>query len=204
MHGTWKCRIFLLTDQPFCNFGLRWRYGIMYSFICLYCFSLSLQNFLLFSRHKLPHMGNTESSPDDAYESSSRQPASAYGGYPVETGYRPQSPEHATSSTQTNNQHHTHTSSHARTSMSTNYRKKQHSAYIADKFNSLDEVSFPLTVVLLLWLNVCLVDTFTKLVLTSINLTEHRNSVVIPFAFSFFSTIVVLNYENRSSIYDWV
>lgn len=85
-------------------------------------------------------MGNTESSPDDANESSSRQPASAYGGYPVETGYRPQSPEHATSSTQTNYQHHTHTSSHARTSMSTNYRKKQHSAYIADNFNSLDEV----------------------------------------------------------------
>lgn len=85
-------------------------------------------------------MGNAESSPGDAYESSSRQPASAYEGYPVETGYRPQSPEHATSSTQTNYQHHTHTSSHATTSTSTNYRKKKHSAYIADNFNSLDEV----------------------------------------------------------------
>ncbi|KAH6765479.1 Copine phospholipid-binding family [Perilla frutescens var. hirtella] len=102
-------------------------------------------------------MGNSESSPDDGgypVESSSRQPApyggypvedsarqpAPYGGYPVETGYRPQSPEHAaTSSTQTNYQH--HTPSHARTSMNTNsYRKKQHSAYIADNFDSLDEV----------------------------------------------------------------
>lgn len=86
-------------------------------------------------------MGNSESSPDDAYETSSRQPSAAvYGGYPADVGYRPRSPEHATSSMQANTQH--HTSSHTRTSANTNYRKKQHSAYIPDNFNSLDEVPF--------------------------------------------------------------
>ncbi|KAL1538989.1 E3 ubiquitin-protein ligase rglg3 [Salvia divinorum] len=82
-------------------------------------------------------MGNSESLPDD-YDNFSRQPAE-HGGYTVETGYRPQSPEHAKSSTQTSYQH--HTSLDTRNSMETsNYRKKQHSAYIADNFNSLDEV----------------------------------------------------------------
>lgn len=93
-------------------------------------------------------MGNSESSPDDAYENFPRQPSPPppHGGFPVETGYRPQSPEHASSSTQTSNQH--HASSHARTSTNTiNYRKKQHSAYIADNFNSLDEVFFSFTLV---------------------------------------------------------
>lgn len=85
-------------------------------------------------------MGNSESSPDDAYENFPRQPP-PHDGFPVETVYRPQSPEHATSSTQTSYQH--HASSHARSSTNTtNYRKKQHSAYIADNFNSLDEVYF--------------------------------------------------------------
>lgn len=95
-------------------------------------------------------MGNSESSPDDAYENFPRQPPPppSHGGFPVETGYRPQSPEHASSSTPTNYQ--PHVPSHARTSMNTtNYRKKQHSAYIADNFNSLDEVYFFLILVFL-------------------------------------------------------
>ncbi|KAK6150771.1 hypothetical protein DH2020_015703 [Rehmannia glutinosa] len=75
-------------------------------------------------------MGNSESSPDDTYDNFSRQPA-AY-------GYRPQSPEHSRSSTHANHQH--HPPAPATTSANTNYRKKQHSSYIADNFHSLDEV----------------------------------------------------------------
>ncbi|XP_057770161.1 E3 ubiquitin-protein ligase RGLG3 [Salvia miltiorrhiza] len=82
-------------------------------------------------------MGNSESSPEDEYENFSRQPA-VHGGYTVDAGYRPQSPEHATSSTPSSYQH--HIPSDTTTSTSTSYRKKQHSAYIADNFNSLDEV----------------------------------------------------------------
>lgn len=106
-------------------------------------------------------MGNSESSPDNAYENFSRQPA-AYREYSVDTGYQPQSPEHARSSTHTNYQDHPssharssqhtnyqdHTPSHAGTSVNTNYRKKQHATYIADNFNSLDEVPVSFGIVL--------------------------------------------------------
>ncbi|KAL8473511.1 hypothetical protein ACS0TY_029688 [Phlomoides rotata] len=82
-------------------------------------------------------MGNSESSPpDDGYEDFSRQPPS-YGGYAVDTAYRPHTPEHATTSTHTYHQHHP---THAGASINTSDRKKQHSAFIADNFNSLDEV----------------------------------------------------------------
>ncbi|PIN19925.1 putative E3 ubiquitin ligase [Handroanthus impetiginosus] len=113
-------------------------------------------------------MGNTESLADDESENFSRQPAT-YAGYLYDTGCRPQSPEHFGSSTHTNHQHHhpaqglsvdtgyqpqppervsssTHTNykhhppAPAGTSVNTNYGKKKHSAYIADNFNSLDEV----------------------------------------------------------------
>ncbi|CAA0839482.1 Copine (Calcium-dependent phospholipid-binding protein) family [Striga hermonthica] len=77
-------------------------------------------------------MGNSESSAaEDMYENNLGQPA-VYSGYSLYTEQRPQSPQHATSS-----RHH---ANHTQTSVNMNYRKKKHSAYIADNFNSLDEV----------------------------------------------------------------
>ncbi|KAL2241275.1 UNVERIFIED_CONTAM: E3 ubiquitin-protein ligase RGLG3 [Sesamum indicum] len=96
-------------------------------------------------------MGNSESSHDEDYENFSHQPA-PYAGYSVDTSYRPQSPEHARSSTHTNYQHHPparehhhtarehHHPARGGTSVNINHSKKQHSRYIADNFNSLDEV----------------------------------------------------------------
>ncbi|KAL0332631.1 UNVERIFIED_CONTAM: E3 ubiquitin-protein ligase RGLG3 [Sesamum calycinum] len=89
-------------------------------------------------------MGNSESSHDEDYENFSRQPA-PYTGYSVDTSYAPESPEHARSSTHTNYQHHPparehHHPARGGTSVNINHSKKQHSRYIADNFNSLDEV----------------------------------------------------------------
>ncbi|KAK4393749.1 E3 ubiquitin-protein ligase RGLG3 [Sesamum angolense] len=96
-------------------------------------------------------MGNSESSHDEDYENFSRQPA-PYTGYSVDTSNGPESPEHARSSTHTNYQHHPparehhhparehHHPAQGGTSVNINHSKKQHSRYIADNFNSLDEV----------------------------------------------------------------
>ncbi|KAG8383867.1 hypothetical protein BUALT_Bualt04G0058300 [Buddleja alternifolia] len=82
-------------------------------------------------------MGNSESSADEAYDNFSHQPA-AYAGYSADTGHQPQSPERSRSLPHTNYQH--HPPPHGGTSVNTNSRKKQHSSYIADNFNSLEEV----------------------------------------------------------------
>ncbi|KAL2521275.1 Copine (Calcium-dependent phospholipid-binding protein) family [Forsythia ovata] len=114
-------------------------------------------------------MGNSESSPDEVHDNFPHQPAT-FAEYSVNTGYRNQSPERERNSTNTSYQHHhatyagysdntgyrqqsperernlTDTSyqhrppSYAESSTNNNYRKKQHPAYIADNFSSLEEV----------------------------------------------------------------
>ncbi|KAK4490649.1 hypothetical protein RD792_001340 [Penstemon davidsonii] len=86
-------------------------------------------------------MGNSESSPDEAsYENYSHQQQDAHdeGFLANTTSHRPQSPEPSRTSTNIIKNRH-HAQAHVGTSVNTNYRR-QRSTYIADKFNSLEEV----------------------------------------------------------------
>ncbi|XP_051126651.1 E3 ubiquitin-protein ligase RGLG3 [Andrographis paniculata] len=83
-------------------------------------------------------MGNSESSPEDSHESFSHQPG-VHTGYSIDSGHRPQSPEHTRISRQMTHQYHD-PQPEPGTSANTKYRKRRQSAHIADNFNSLDEV----------------------------------------------------------------
>lgn len=82
-------------------------------------------------------MGNSESSPHESYENYPDQPNSNVGDT-VGTRNRPQSPEHARSSTQTSHQH--HPQAHTGASVNFNNKKNRHTGYIADNYDSLEEV----------------------------------------------------------------
>ncbi|XP_073038413.1 E3 ubiquitin-protein ligase RGLG3-like isoform X1 [Primulina eburnea] len=82
-------------------------------------------------------MGNSESSPDEPFENHPDQPNSNVG-YIVSTHNRPPSPEHPRSSTQTTHQH--HPQAYTGASVNDSHSKKRHTAYIADTYDSLEEV----------------------------------------------------------------
>lgn len=82
-------------------------------------------------------MGNGESSPVEFYENHPNQ-ENSNAGYTVSTRNRPPSPEDASGSTQTNHLH--HPQAHTGASVDVNHRKNRHTAYIADNYNSLEEV----------------------------------------------------------------
>lgn len=82
-------------------------------------------------------MGNSESSPRESYENYPDQPNSNVGDT-VSTHDQPQSPEHARSSTQTSHQH--HPQAHTGASVNFNNKKNRHTGFIADNYDSLEEV----------------------------------------------------------------
>ncbi|XP_073293698.1 E3 ubiquitin-protein ligase RGLG3-like [Primulina huaijiensis] len=82
-------------------------------------------------------MGNSESSPDEPYETFTRQ-LNVHENYPVDTDHQPRSSEHAQSSTHTTYSHHHPT--HSGASVNANNTKKKHPSSICDNFNSLKEV----------------------------------------------------------------
>ncbi|XP_073296472.1 E3 ubiquitin-protein ligase RGLG3-like isoform X4 [Primulina huaijiensis] len=82
-------------------------------------------------------MGNSESSPDEPYETFTRQ-LDMHENYLVDTGHQTRSSEHAQSSTHTAYRHHHPT--HSGASINANNTKKPHPSSISDNFNSLKEV----------------------------------------------------------------
>lgn len=82
-------------------------------------------------------MGNSESSTHESYENYPDQPNSNVGDT-VSTHDQPQSPEHARSSTQTSHQH--HPQAHTGASVNFNNKKNRRTGYIADNYDSLEEV----------------------------------------------------------------
>ncbi|XP_075514676.1 E3 ubiquitin-protein ligase RGLG3-like isoform X5 [Primulina tabacum] len=82
-------------------------------------------------------MGNSESSPDEPYETFTRQ-LDMIENFPVDTGHQTRSSEHAQSSTHTAYPHHHPT--HSGASVNANNTKKPHPSSISDNFNSLKEV----------------------------------------------------------------
>ncbi|XP_073018507.1 E3 ubiquitin-protein ligase RGLG3-like isoform X4 [Primulina eburnea] len=82
-------------------------------------------------------MGNTDSSPDEPYETFTRQ-LDMHENYPVDAGHQTRSSEHAQSSTHTAYLH--HHPPHSGASVNANNTKKPHPSSISDNFNSFKEV----------------------------------------------------------------